>query len=91
MLKTFLKRTISKNKSLILRESQGMHNFTILLMKQRNTGNDWTNEDIKKIKSHLIHMALYVPVLIVFLLPFGFLLLPVLAEVMDGREEIRKK
>jgi hypothetical protein len=60
-------------------------------MKQRNTGNDWTNEDIKKIKSHLIHMALYVPVLIVFLLPFGFLLLPVLAEVMDGREEIRKK
>jgi hypothetical protein len=36
-------------------------------------------------------MALYVPVLIVFLLPFGFLLLPVLAEVMDGREEIRKK
>ncbi len=60
-------------------------------MKQRNTGNDWTNEDIKKIKSHLIHMALYVPVLIVFLLPFGFLLLPVLAEVMDGREDIRKK
>ena len=91
MLKTFLKRTISKNKSLILRESQGMHNFMILLMKQRTTGNDWTNEDIKKIKSHLIHMALYVPVLIVFLLPFGFLLLPVLAEVMDGREEIRKK
>ena len=91
MLKTFLNRTISKNKSLILRESQGMHNFMILLMKQRNTGNDWTTEDIKKIKSHLIHLALYVPVLIVFLLPFGFFLLPVLAEIMDRREGIRKK
>jgi len=90
-LKTFIKRTISKNKSLILRESQGMHNFMILLMKQRNTGIDWTTDDIKKIKSHLIHLALYVPVLIVFLLPLGFFLLPVLAEIMDRREEIRKK
>jgi hypothetical protein len=91
LLKTFLNRTISKNKALILRESQGMHNFMILLMKQRNTGNDWTADDIKKIKSHLIHLALYVPVLIVFLLPFGFFLLPVLAEIIDRREELRKK
>jgi hypothetical protein len=60
-------------------------------MKQKNTGNDWTTEDIKEIKKHLIHLALYVPVLIVFLLPFGFFLLPVLAEIMDRREGIRKK
>ncbi len=68
-----------------------MHNFMMLLMKQRNTGNNWTTEDIAKIKSHLIHLVLYVPALIIFLLPFGFFLLPVLAEIMDRREELRKK
>ena len=91
LLKTFLKRTISKNKSLILRESKGMQNFMKLLMKQRNTGINWTTEDIGMIKSHLIHLSLYVPVLIIFLLPFGSLLLPVLAEIIDRREEKRKK
>ena len=90
MLKRFLQRIIAKNKSLILRESRGMNDFMMLLMKQRNTGNKWTNEDIKKIKSHLIRFVLYVPVLIIFLLPFGSLLLPVLAEIMDRRTEIRK-
>ena len=71
MLKILLNRTISKNKSLILRESQGMYNFMGLLMKKKNTGNNWTTEDIKQIKSHLKHLALYVPGLIIFLLPFG--------------------
>lgn len=91
MLKIFLKRTISKNKALILRESKGMHDFMKLLMKQRNTGNNWTTEDIAMIKSHLMRLALYVPVLIVFLLPFGSFLLPVLAEIIDRREGMRKK
>jgi len=62
-----------------------------LLMKQRNTGNNWTTEDIGLLKSHLIHLSLYVPVLIIFLLPFGSFLLPVLAEIVDRREETRKK
>jgi hypothetical protein len=91
LLKIFLKRTISKNKALILRESRGMQNFMKLLMKQRNTGNNWTAEDIAMIKSHLMRLAIYVPVLIVFLLPFGSLLLPVLAEIIDRREEARRK
>jgi hypothetical protein len=68
-----------------------MNNFMMLLMKHRNTGNDWTAEEISQIKSHLKHLALYVPVLIVFVLPFGSLLIPVLAEIMDRREEIRRK
>jgi hypothetical protein len=90
LLKTFLKRTISKNKALILSESKGMHNFMKLLMKQRNTGNNWTAEDIRMIKSHLMRLALYIPVLIIFLLPFGSFLLPVLAEIIDRREGMRK-
>ncbi|MCX5827573.1 MAG: hypothetical protein NTV58_06180 [Deltaproteobacteria bacterium] len=63
----------------------------MLLMKQRNTGNNWTAEDIAMIKSHLMRLALYVPVLIIFLLPFGSFLLPVLAEIIDRREGMRNK
>jgi hypothetical protein len=91
LLKALLKRTITKNKALILREGKGMQDFMRLLMKQRNTGNNWTAEEIGMIKAHLMHMALYVPVLIVFLLPFGSLLLPVLAEIIDRRGGVRKK
>jgi hypothetical protein len=91
LLTTLLKSTIAKNKSLILRESQGLHNFMERLMKKSNTGKDWTAEDIKEIKSHLRHLAFYVPVLVIFLLPFGLFLLRVLAEIMDRREEIRGK
>ena len=60
-------------------------------MKKRNTGQDWAPEDIKEIKSHLRHLAFYVPVLVIFLLPFGLFFLPVLAEIMDRREGIREK
>ena len=76
---------------MILRESQSMHDFMKLLMKQRNTGQDWTTEDIIKIKVHLMRLTFYVPILIIFLLPFGSFLLPVLAEIIDRREEARKK
>ena len=75
---------------MIIRESQRMNSFLALLMKQRNTGKNWTTEDIQQIKSHLIRLAIYFPVLIIFLLPFGSFLLPVLAEIMERREELRK-
>ena len=91
MLKLLLKRIIASNKSLILRESQGMNDFMMLLMKQINTADKWTVEDIKKIKSHLIRFVLYVPVLVIFFLPFGSLLLPLLAEILDKRAVSRKK
>ena len=89
MIKLFLKRHISKNKALILQESQHMSDLMRLLMKRRNTGVEWTEEEITRLKSHLKHLSLYVPVLIVFILPFGSLLLPILAEALDRREESR--
>jgi hypothetical protein len=85
-----LKKTIAKNKSLILHEVQRMQNFMELLMKHRNTGIKWSKDDIRKIKSHLKHLSLYVPVLFIFMLPFGSILLPVLAEIIDRRQQARK-
>jgi len=89
MIKLFLKRHILKNRALILQESQHMADFIQLLMKRRNTGVKWTGEEITRLKSHLKHLSLYVPALIIFVLPFGLFLLPILAEILDRREKSR--
>ena len=89
MIKLFLKRHILKNRALILQESQHLSDFTNLLMKRRNTGVKWTGEEITQLKSHLKHLSLYVPALIIFVLPFGLFLLPILAEILDRREKSR--
>ncbi len=89
-MKTFFRRLISANKSIIIHEVQQLGNFMELLMKPRNTGSKWTTEDIRAIKSHLRHLSLSVPVLFIFALPFGSLLLPLLAEIIDRRNKARK-
>ena len=89
MIKLFLKRHILKNRALILQESQHIAEFIHLLMKRRNTGVKWTGEEITRLKSHLKHLSLYVPALIIFVLPFGSFLLPILAEILDRREKSR--
>jgi len=89
MIKLLLKRHILKNRALILRESQYFSDFIQLLMKRRNTGVKWTGEEITRLKSYLKHLSLYVPALIIFILPFGLFLLPVLAEILDRREKSR--
>jgi hypothetical protein len=68
-----------------------MHDFMKLLMKHRNTNLKWTTEEIHQLKSHLMHLSLYVPALIIFALPGGAFLLPILAEVMDRREKSRSQ
>jgi len=89
MLTSFFKRLIMKNKTLILREAQNIRDFMMLLMKRKNTSLPWTPDEIKQLKSHLIRMSFYVPVLMIILLPGGKFLLPVLAEVLDRREQRR--
>ena len=89
MIRPLLHRFLAKNKALIFQESREMQNFLQLLMKQKNTGSKWTGEEISQIKVHLKHLSLSVPVLLIFLLPLGSLLLPVLAEVLDRRKKNR--
>ncbi len=90
MLRPFLTRMIRKNRAAILRESEHMSEFMRLLMKQRNTGEAWTPEDRTRLKSHVRHLLLYVPALILLLLPLGSLLLPLFAEILDRRGKLRR-
>ena len=64
-----------------------MKGFMVLVMKPRNTGLPWTDEEIRALKTCIRHLAHYVPFMIIFLLPFGSLLLPAMAEVLDRRRE----
>ena len=89
MIKSFLKQQILKNRALILGEARQLLDFMQLVMKCRNTGVELTEEEICLLKSHVKHLSLYVPALVIFLLPFGSLLLPILAEVLDRREKRR--
>ena len=90
MLKGILKRMLERYKGLIYSEAGTMKGFMFLLMKPRNTGIPWTSDEVRLLKDYLRHLAHYVPFVIVFLLPFGSLLLPVMAEVLDRRRISRR-
>jgi hypothetical protein len=90
VIRAFLKSLLIKHKALFFQEAQRISGFLYLLMKQRNTDEKWTPEEKKEIKRHLKVMAMYIPILLIFLLPGGSLLLPFLAEVMDRRKTRRR-
>lgn len=89
MIKRYFKRLLIKNKEFILDEVLSVKGLMQLLMKHRNTGQKWTKEEIKEIKIHLKNISKVVPILVIFLLPGGSLLLPFLAEVLDRRKTRR--
>lgn len=89
-IKNQLLRTVAKNRAMILNEAQNISGFMHLLMKHRNTGVTWTREEKQLLKMHLVHLSCYVPILAIFVLPFGSLLIPVLAEILDRRANHRK-
>jgi cob(I)alamin adenosyltransferase len=76
-------------KALFQRESQQMGGFMRLLMKKRNTGAKLTSEEIAELKTYIRHLKSYMPLLTCFLLPGGFLLLPLLAARLDRRKSVR--
>jgi len=91
MIKLFFKKLLAKNRDMILEESQHVLGFMRLLMKHRNTGIVWTQEEARDLKSYVKRLFLRVPVLIIIVLPFGFVLLPILAEILDRRKKSRNQ
>jgi len=57
-----------------------------LLMKTRNTDEKWTREEKREIKRHLKNISKIIPIVVLFSLPGGSFLLPILAEVLDRRK-----
>lgn len=76
---------LSEFKAIILTEISHIQGFMQLLMKPRN-GMPWSAEDRSAILGHLKHLARSLPVLVIFTLPGGSLLLPLLAWFLDRRK-----
>jgi hypothetical protein len=89
MVINYFKRLMIKNREFILNEVLAVKGLMYLLMKNRNTGEKWTGEEKREIKMHLRNISKVIPVLVIFLLPGGTLLLPILAEVLDRRKSRR--
>lgn len=89
MPERLIRSQILKSKELILHEAREMNGFMDLLMKQRNTGCSWERAEKTQLRRYLARLALYIPILLIFLLPGGFLLIPLLAEVLDRRRHRR--
>lgn len=85
-----LHRMVANNKALLFHEAEKITGFMRLLMKPRNTRAKWTKEERKLLKMHLKHLSYYVPALVIFVLPFGSLLSPLLAEILDRRKAFRR-
>ena len=89
-MKKYFKRLILVNKEAILMEVLAVKGLMQLLMKIRNTDEKWTREEKKEIKRHLKNIAKIIPAVVIFILPGGSFLLPVLAEVLDRRRVRRR-
>lgn len=89
MIKDEFFKIVTKNKTMIIHEAQKLDGFMRLLMKPRNTRAKWTKEEKRQLKLHLKHLSYYVPALVIFVLPFGSLLIPLLAEILDRRRTHR--
>ena len=85
----FLRILVGKNRELIYREAEFIGGFMHRLMKQENTGSKWTREEKKHLVRDIRHLSYYVPALVIFLLPGGSFLLPLLAEILDRRKNPR--
>jgi hypothetical protein len=84
-MKRLLKQMIARHRKVLLEQVLAVNGLMQLLMRGRNGPGRWTREELALIRGHLKVMARLIPILAVFLLPGGLVLLPVLAEVLDRR------
>ncbi|MBI4765276.1 MAG: hypothetical protein HY787_11800 [Deltaproteobacteria bacterium] len=80
-----LKGILAKYRKRILKEIDSVKDLTALLMI--GTQRRWTKSELLLIKTHFIIIGKKIPILMVFLLPGGSILLPLLVEVLDRRKK----
>lgn len=85
MLKNIIKKALFNSKETLFYESRQMQGFMQLLMKPRNTGERWSLEDKEQLMNYFKYISLYIPFLIIFLMPGGFFFLPVFSSILDRR------
>ena len=85
MLKNLIKKFLLNSREILFYESRQMQGFMQLLMKPRNTGERWSPEEKQELRNYFKYMSVYLPFLIIFLMPGGFFFLPVFSSILDRR------
>ena len=80
-----LKKILIKYRKKILKEIDSVKDLTTLLMK--GTRRKWTRSELLEIKTHFVILGKKIPILMVFMLPGGTILFPLLIEVLDRRKQ----
>jgi len=73
---------------MVYAEAVHLEGFVTLLMKRRN-GGDWNADDKIALRGHLKALGKSLPVIGLFALPGGLILVPVLAMILDRRSRPR--
>ena len=82
----YFRRVLERNRDFIMKEVIEVKGLLHLLMKYRHEGKPWTGAEKQEIRMHLRNISKVVPVVTIFLLPGGSLLLPFLVDVLDRGE-----
>lgn len=82
-----LKGILAKYRTRIRKEAHSVNDLMALLMK--GTQRKWTKGELKEIRFHLMDLSKNIPAIMVFLLPGGLILLPLLVELLDRRQKAR--
>jgi hypothetical protein len=77
-------------RTMLLEEVLNVEGLMRLLMKRRN-GQRWTPEERSALAGHLCGLAKAMRVLLIFSLPGGLFLLPILAWYLDRRKDKLKR
>ena len=80
-----LREILVKYRKRILKEIDSVKGLTALLMKGTQRG--WTKGELLLIKTQFIILEKKIPILLVFILSGGSLLLPLLVDVLDRRKK----
>lgn len=83
--KDILQKILFCYKKKILKEIESIKDLMSLLMK--GTRGKWTRGELIQIKSHFLILGKKFPIFMVFMLPGGTILLPLLIEVLDRRKK----
>jgi hypothetical protein len=73
---------------MVFAEAEHVEGVVALLMKRRN-GGDWSADDKIALRRHLKALGKSLPVIGLFALPGGLIVVPVLAMILDRRSRPR--
>ena len=89
VFRRYLKRIFAANREFILSETVAANGVMQVLMKFRDRQGQWTMDEMRQLRHHFVRLSLVIPAFLVFLLPLGSVILPVLAEMLDRRSKPR--